>query len=233
METIRLLKEDVDLASGIAPSEHAVACANLHARVVTVEPGPWGLEGFMTSEPGHLGLLVLEGLVMRTVEVCGRSWVDLLDRGNILRPWDPLDDHAGLLDVNSSWTVVLSTRLAVLDCRFAAAAARWPVLMEGLLNRSLRHSRWLATLLAINSRPRVEDRLLLLFRHLAARFGRVTPGGVVVDLPVTHELLSQMVAAQRQSVSAALSALAKQGELRRVEGRGWYLRAHAAVPADR
>jgi hypothetical protein len=55
--------------------------------------------------------------------------------------------------------------------------------MERLLARSLRHSRWRAALLAINSRPRVDERLLMLFRYLATRFERVTPDGVVVDLP--------------------------------------------------
>ncbi|MGH3090018.1 MAG: hypothetical protein ACRDSJ_22280, partial [Rubrobacteraceae bacterium] len=199
----------MDLARGMDPSEFAVASASLRVRVIVAEPGPWCLEGFMTSEPGHLGLLVLNGLVMRTVEVGGRNWVDLLDCGNVLRPWDPLDDHAGPLEIDTSWTVVAPTRLAVLDHRFAAVAARWPVLMERLLIRSLCHSRWLATLLAINSRPRVDERLLLLFRHLAARFGRVTPDGIVVEVPLTHELLSQIVAVQRQSVSLALSALAK------------------------
>ncbi len=170
---------------------------------------------------------------MRAVEVGGRSWVDLLDRGNVLRPWDPLDDHAGPLALESSWTVILSTRLAVLDHRFATEASRWPTLMEALLTRSLRHSRWLATFLAINSRPRVEERLLLLFQHLAARFGRVTQDGIVVNLPLTHELLSKMVSVQRQSVSLALSELDKQGELRRVEGCGWCLRDQAVAPVDR
>jgi hypothetical protein len=48
----------------------------------------------------------------------------LLDYGNVLRSWDPLDDHAELPAVDSSWTVVASTRLAVLDHRFAAVTAR-------------------------------------------------------------------------------------------------------------
>lgn len=101
--------------------------------------------------------------------------------------------------------------------------------MERLLARSLRHSRWRAALLAINSRPRVDERLLMLFRYLATRFERVTPDGVVVDLPLTYELLSQMAAVQRQSVRLALSAMAKQDELQRVEGCGWCLRDHAVA----
>lgn len=235
METVRLLEEDDDLARGLEPAEREVARTRVLAPAVALEPGPWRLEGLMSSEPGHLGLLVLEGLIMRTACVEGRQWVDLLDAGNVVRPWDPLEDHDGLLSVEASWTVVGPTRVAVLDRRFSLAATRWPALMEALLRRSLSHSRWLATLLAINSRPRVDERLVMLFRHLASRFGRVTAHGILVELALTHEVLSQMVAVQRPSVSLALTELEDRGLLHRVRGRGWCLhedaRSQAGLPS--
>jgi CRP-like cAMP-binding protein len=45
---------------------------------------------------------------------------------------------------------------------------------------------------------------------------------VHLDLPLTHEVLSYLVAARRPSVSSALTKLAEQGRVRR-NGRGWVL----------
>ena len=48
---------------------------------------------------------------------------------------------------------------------------------------------------------------MLLLWHLAARWGRVEASGIRVCLPLTHRLLGQMVAAERPSISHALSRL--------------------------
>jgi CRP/FNR family transcriptional regulator, cyclic AMP receptor protein len=76
--------------------------------------------------------------------------------------------------------------------------------------------------MAIAQQPRLDDRLWMLFWELADRYGRVHADGVHVDLPLTHEVLSHLVAARRPSVSVALTKLAGQGRLLR-NGRGWVL----------
>lgn len=227
---IRLLDEDPDLGEGLDPAERETAAGDLRVRVVTADQGPWLFGGIVAEEPGDLGLLVLGGFVVRTANIEGRRWADLLDQGDILRPWDPPDYGGALLDTHPEWTVLAGLRLAVLDRRFAAAAGQWPAVVENLLVRSLRHSRWLAALLAINSRPRVDERLHMLFHQLAGRWGRVTPDGILVNLPLTHELLSNIVCAQRPSVTSALTLLAEQGTLRRVDGRGWVLAGYGTSP---
>jgi CRP/FNR family cyclic AMP-dependent transcriptional regulator len=47
--------------------------------------------------------------------------------------------------------------------------------------------------------------------------------GVSVELPLTHALLGELVAARRPSVTTALSTLAEQGKVER-RGRAWLLR---------
>jgi CRP/FNR family cyclic AMP-dependent transcriptional regulator len=64
---------------------------------------------------------------------------------------------------------------------------------------------------------RVEDRLLALLAYAAVRWGRVTPTGVALDLPATHELLGLLVGARRPTVSLALSTLREPGLLARRE----------------
>jgi CRP/FNR family cyclic AMP-dependent transcriptional regulator len=60
--------------------------------------------------------------------------------------------------------------------------------------------------------------------QLAYRFGRVTPDGILMQLPISHSQLADIVAAQRPSVSTAVVRLEDQGRLVRLERRTWLLR---------
>ena len=91
-----------------------------------------------------------------------------------------------------------------------------------LAGRALLRSRRLANMFVIASYPHLEDRLLLLLWELADRFGHVRPDGVHVPLPMTHQVLSELAAARRPSVSGALGRLAATGALVRVQD-GWVL----------
>jgi CRP/FNR family transcriptional regulator, cyclic AMP receptor protein len=64
---------------------------------------------------------------------------------------------------------------------------------------------------------------MVFFWHVADRWGRVGPEGVTVPLPVTHEVLAQLVCAQRPTVTTALKRLADEGRLRRKRDRTWLL----------
>ena len=69
---------------------------------------------------------------------------------------------------------------------------------------------------------RVKLRLLMLFWHLADRWGRVGVEGVILPLSLTHSVLADLVAARRPTVTSALSELARDG-LMRPYGEGWLL----------
>jgi hypothetical protein len=62
---------------------------------------------------------------------------------------------------------------------------------------------------------RVHDRVLVLLWHLAERFGRVTPDGVVVPLRLTHRMIARLVGARRPSVTTAIAALERTGTIER------------------
>jgi CRP/FNR family transcriptional regulator, cyclic AMP receptor protein len=216
---VRVLDADPGLREAVPAEDRDVAGRHLRARRVSAGRGSWDPRGL--DDPSSLGLLIIEGLVSRDVEIAGTRSRELLGPGDLMRP---LDDDTGLSPVSSrvSWTVHEPAELAVLDRRFARLAGRWPDLGSEVLSRVLRRSRWLAVLLAIAGLRGVEERILLLLWHLAGSWGKVTPAGTLVPFALTHEVIADIIGARRPSVTTALSELQTRDALRRVD-QGWLL----------
>ena len=106
----------------------------------------------------------------------------------------------------------------------------FPDIGIALAARSLRRARRLANMLTIALHPKLDERLQLLLWEVADRHGRVHSDGVHVDVPLTHELISQLAGARRPSVSSALARLAHRGQVER-HGAGWIL--HGDPPRAR
>ena len=115
------------------------------------------------------------------------------------------------------------TTVAVLDERFTALLCRWPGVIARLTANAVGRAQSRSVHLAIAQARRADIRLLLLFRHLADRFGRVGPDGIVVPVPLTHERLAGLVCLRRPTVSAALQELARSGQVVRRPDRSWLL----------
>lgn len=179
-------------------------------------------------EPDGFGLLLLSGFVVRRVARAGRFGAELLGPGDLLRPWQTVGRFA-TRPFEPAWSVVTPAEVALLDAAFARRAAPFPSIAVGLVDRAMQRSRHLALALAIVQQPRVDRRLHWLFWHLADRWGRTGPEGVRVEVPLTHSLLAELVAARRPSVTTALAGLTAEGKLER-DGRSWLLRG--GPPAD-
>ena len=172
---------------------------------------------------GGFAVLVLDGLLMRDVAIAQATCTELIGRGDLLRPWDWERDVLTIKPV-VTWTALQPVRLAVLDRRIAAVMGRWPELVSAIVARAVRRSFELATNQATSHLTRVDARLELLFWGLADRWGRVGPDGVVLELPLTHQVLGRLVGAQRPSVTTALSDLSRRGVIERREDGAWILR---------
>jgi hypothetical protein len=228
---VRVFDYDPDLLAGVDAESAAVLRRRAIARRLEVPCGPWSPPAD-EADPGTLGLLVLDGLVCRSICVHGRHCPELLGAGDLLRPWEP--DAPGVGEGPGAWRVLQPLTIAVLDERFTALLRRWPCIVITLLARSTQRSRALAFQLAIASIRQAERRLLAMFWHLADRWGKVTADGVVLPLPLTHEMLGQLTCLHRPTTSTALQRLVQAGELARRPDRGWTLLgrppAHDAVP---
>src|SRR5207302_10657773 len=127
---------------------------------------------------GHLGMLVVDGLLARRLSLAGRESVELLAQGDVLRPWVLLGPTSSVA-TQVSWSVLEPASVAVLDPDFGRRMSQWPEVAAALMDRLTLRTRWLAFALAVSHVRRIDERLLLLFWHLADRRGRVTTEGVV------------------------------------------------------
>ena len=118
--------------------------------------------------------------------------------------------------------MIEATRIALLDEPFAERAARYPPLIGRFVARALQRSRNLAVNMAIVHQARVDVRLHMLFWHLAGRWGRVRSDCVVLPLRLTHNVLADLTAARRPTVTSALSDLARRDLVKHVH-EGWLL----------
>jgi len=220
---VRFLEADPELLEGLDEAAAAAARSHAVAPTRTIDTGPWSPKADEFGSSSGFGLLVLEGFVTRRVALGERSCVELLGEGAVLHPW--LDDgEFAVMPFEASFTVLEPLELAVLGGEVAKTLCRWPTVVRNLMTRVMERSRHMAGHLALTQFPRVDTRLHVLLWHLAERFGRMTRDGVVVRLPLTHELLGGMVAARRASVTTALGHLEDQG-LVTVRGRQeWLLR---------
>lgn len=228
---VRLLDAQPDLAEGLDSEQAALARRHVVAALANVDPGPWVPSDGLDGGSGSIGLLVIEGVIARDVSIAGRACSELLGPGDLLRPWERDEGTGESIETASAWTVLEPALLAVLDRRFARVACRFPPLVASLISRTVRRSRWSAITLAISNLTRVDERIVALMWHLADRWGHVTAEGVVVPVPLTHEMIGKLVGAHRPSVTSALGELQREGEIERRDEGGWLL--HGEPPSNR
>jgi CRP/FNR family transcriptional regulator, cyclic AMP receptor protein len=219
---VRLLDVDPDLGEALEGERADSARQQLLAGVVRLERGTWEPDPDGYGARGGVGLLLVEGLIARRVALADRTCAELLGPGDLLRPWQKESEHAAL-PFDTTFRTIKPATIAVLDRRFCARLMRWPEVVCTLLGRALQRSRNLAAHMTIAQLPRIEVRLLVLFWHLADRWGRVRTGGVWLPLPLSHELLGAIIGARRPSVTSALSLLSEQGVVLRQDDGSWLL----------
>jgi CRP/FNR family cyclic AMP-dependent transcriptional regulator len=226
---ISVVDADPDLADLLDDASLERARRDGLARVKRLSPGEWDAQGAYEQAEHHRGFLIVEGLLTRTVKVLGRHCVELIGHGDVMRPWQ-WDEAGSHVRAEIGWQVLEPTRLAVLDHQLVLRIAPWPQLGLELFNRGTRRAHHLAVALAIAHHQRVGDRLVLTLWHLAERWGRVHPDGIVIPLPLGHQRLADLVGAQRQSVTTAMGQLTREGSVSRRDNGDWVL--HGEPPEE-
>lgn len=215
-----LLDADDELAEELDLRERFTARQHATAKVLEAEPGGCNLQPWLATVGHGQGLLILDGLVAVDTSITDRTTTELLGSGDLLQP---LSRHVDdMIEMIASWHALCPCRFALLDSDFADRVLPWPQIGHALLRRTERRAEDLSALRAIAGQPRLEVRLVLFLWHLAARWGRVEPGGIHLTLPLTHRLLGQLVSAERPSISHALTRLASSGLVTGAAG-DWHL----------
>lgn len=216
---ISVLDLDPALGSGIGSEDWETARRLCRAELVRV---PSGRRVFPETEGGDaIGFVIVAGLVCRELALRDRRMLELLGDGEVVYP--PTDSDEPRLGTGIVLTAVVDTALVALGGSFIAAAARWPSLLRNVHERLESQRNNLAVLGLIAHLPRAEHRVLLVLHHLADRWGFVTPEGIVLRLPLSHDLLGQLAAARRSTITLALSALDRDGQVRRLDDGSWLL----------
>ena len=226
---VALLEVTSDLAVDLTPDEMRLALGALVVPAIRIRGGWWDSEACADDDrvSGSLiGLLVIEGVVLRETMLGRYVSAQLCGPGDLLELRSACDRHC--LPALATLSVPGTAVLALLDDRVLAASRRWPRLGGRLLAQAMRQIGDASAYQAISQLPRVEDRLLALFWHLADRWGRVLRDGVRIDLPLTHETIGHLIGARRPTVTLGLRPLRAAGLLERKLDGAWLL-AHDSL----
>ena len=212
-----LLSLDPELGRYLTPQRRAAVAPLLWTMVVDLPCGEWRL----APRPSGIGILLVRGLLARELRIRDTTSAELLGAGDLIR--GPADDATPVLATPVRSTVLEPVTAALLDASLAGVFARFPELMMAALDRVNAHAQRLAVTQAISHVTGVDRRLEALFWHLADRWGKVTPAGVVVPVRLTHRLLGSLVGARRPTVSTAMAQLAEAGRVVPYGPDGWLL----------
>jgi CRP/FNR family cyclic AMP-dependent transcriptional regulator len=227
---------DPELGERLDDHQRAEARARAIVAIADLPSGPWSPHAVVDAASRPFGIMIVEGLLLRELLLAGSTATELLGPYDIVAPV-PAED--ALLPADVQWSVPEAAQIAILDDRLLQILRTWPGVGRVLLDRSAKREERLSTHRAIAQLPRVDQRLLAFFAHLAERWGRVAASGVVMPLHLTHETLGRLIGARRPTVSLALKDLATEELLQRRNDGTWLLRyeaferlgAEGAIPA--
>lgn len=234
VERVCILDVEPELGRGLDPAELAEHRRATGALIWALPRGRFSCGPDTFDLRGGLGLLIVDGLIVRHLTIGGMEAVELIGPGDVLRPWVEIEGELAR-HTCEHWTVTRRTRFAILDRAFALAVSPWPEIAANISDRVAMRVGWMALTAAIHGIRRVDRRLLTILWSYADRWGRVTPDGVVLELQLTHRLLAGLIGARRPSVTTALRSLERSGELCHSRERGWLLtgeRPPLQVPAQ-
>src|SRR6201994_2215929 len=137
--SVQLLEADPELARGLDPRRVHEVSQGLFARAIDVTRGTWSPGRALGGGSQPIGLLVLEGLLVREAIVGDHPCAELLGPGDLLRAWDDRDAEV-LLPRTVEWNALSAVRLAVIDQALAVRAAQWPEIFAALVERAARRA---------------------------------------------------------------------------------------------
>ncbi len=165
--------------------------------------------GVIAEIPDAALIVIEDGLVLLVGVDFRRILIAIAGPGDVLAPLADGEDLRGL--TRARVTAVTPEAKRALMHIPAAAGAITDTLVDSLLDRKAS----LGNFARFPHMERVRGKLL----QLARSHGLVVEGGVLIDLPLTHDLIAESIGSTRETVTLALRALAASGFLSRVDRR--------------
>jgi len=165
--------------------------------------------------PDAAFLVVEEGIVLVTRVRPGatrKMVVAVAGRGALLLPPAEGERLEALVD---AWLTAVTPAASRSLLAIPSAAA---VVVDALAEELRERQESLGQFASVKHADRVREKLL----QLAREHGKVVPGGIRLDLPLTHELVGEMVGSARETVTWAFAQLAREGVVSR-DGRTYRL----------
>jgi CRP/FNR family cyclic AMP-dependent transcriptional regulator len=221
-----LLLEDPDLADVIPPGERDRATRALRVSVLRLRAGLVDITA-LDLPTSTFALLITAGAITADVLVGDRVMNQLFIDGDVLLTGSPSPTTPSS---SRELVVIDDAHAAVLDRRFMLGAAHWPTLMGAVMSRLADQQHRLAVHGAICQLPHSEQRTMAILCHLASRTGTVTPDGVLLRRPLSHQQIADLIGARRPTVSLALRSLQNHGLVRRRDDGSWLLSHYTGQP---
>lgn len=140
----------------------------------------------------------------------------LLKDGNIFGETDSFATGAGSCYAETFSETLVCTMTTADLIRFMQERPPVAIKMIEILSRELKNAQELAATLALQD---VRSRVLYLLMKLAEEFGPCQPGAYTrLNLRLTQQDVAHMIGATRESVSAVLADLSRQGVVRTARG---------------
>jgi CRP-like cAMP-binding protein len=214
-----LLDADPDLGRSVQAHEWAAARRALACTPVELPAGKWNALDAGPVGEHVIGVLAVEGVLVRQTTLRDKHLLELLGPGDIFQP--PHAPHGALAPAETTIAALGRSVVIPLGAWFARAAGRWPGLLEEVQRREEAQRERLAIRALIAHLPRADERLLLVLTQLAEQWGCRTPAGITVPFTLTHELLGHLAAARRPTVTLALKELESAGCVQRNPDGTW------------
>jgi CRP-like cAMP-binding protein len=204
---VDLFEAEPDLAVDLDLRQEDGFRASASVEVINVPEGTWSPPETVSGDFGGLGLLVLEGVMLRRETLAGARRSEPIGPGDLIRPLACEEDPFSRLPTEIHWRALSRARLAVLDDAFTRRMCNCGAVLDRIVDR---HSRRLAAAAqrdVIRAQEEPEARLLHMLWHLANRFGRVTRDGVVIPIPLSQGDIGEFLGVSRHAVLDALKPL--------------------------
>jgi CRP/FNR family transcriptional regulator, cyclic AMP receptor protein len=228
----RLLDLDQDLVEALGKDVARRARDRLGVETLRLQRGVWDPGELDWKSRRTFAVLVCDGIIVRELDLAGTLSAELLGPGDLIALGHGRESEP-LLAVGRSWLVSRPATVALLDGRLLPGLHAWPVISARLIARAAAQAGRAAEQRAISQLPRVELRIRALLWHLAERWGRMGPSGIVVPIELTHGALGRLVGAQRPTVTLALGEMSRDGSVVRRTDGAWILRedSNPSTPA--